>query len=519
VVPPARLRDIATGGASSVPLTSNKAVAIRSQLHAILDDGSSGLRIWRTDGTSAGTTMLGLPITPPPTGPGSDQMARYGERLVVVTPNGISITDGTPSGTQTLLSDNRPDQSKVKVMGDTIWFTRRDHLYQSNGTVAGTTQVPFVNPIPVREWEVLPNRIVFTNQNAVFSSDSIQPATLLVTGAGFPKLHRLREDLVIIQDVTGLRATDGSLAGTVELALGGISSQPLVLMGQQAFALTSQGVLATDGTPAGTRLIANLPPTMFVRKLVATRSQLYAVASTPATGTELWRVDGSTGQLVLVHDLVTGPESGVMDAAPMGDGELLFLSGGSPATGVEPFVTDGTATGLRLLADINPGQENSNPTLLGLASDKVYLIANDGVHGAELWVLPLSATGAAAVQPYGFGCHGSAGLPQLATTSPPSPGNTLGFQLDRVRGLALAILALGLQDGNMPLSGCDLLVNQPLGSQLGNANVNGAAQFALTLPATPAVLGLSLATQGLALDGLHPRGFAASQGLRLTVGY
>jgi hypothetical protein len=53
---------------------------------------------------------------------------------------------------------------------------------------------------------------------------------------------------------------------------------------------------------------------------------------------------------------------------------------------------------------------------------------------------------------------------------------------------------------------------------LGLASVGGAATFVLPIPNVPGLLGVSLTTQGFALDSATARGFAGSNGVFLVVG-
>ena len=68
----------------------------------------------------------------------------------------------------------------------------------------------------------------------------------------------------------------------------------------------------------------------------------------------------------------------------------LYFIAYSGASGVEMWSTDGTVAGTTLLKDINPGTTNAfnysvyNPHLT-VFNNKLFFVANDGVHGYELW--------------------------------------------------------------------------------------------------------------------------------------
>lgn len=50
-------------------------------------------------------------------------------------------------------------------------------------------------------------------------------------------------------------------------------------------------------------------------------------------------------------------------------------------------MSDGTETGTMMVADINPGKASSNPSIPVDVNGILYLTADDGIHGNELWKL------------------------------------------------------------------------------------------------------------------------------------
>ena len=55
--------------------------------------------------------------------------------------------------------------------------------------------------------------------------------------------------------------------------------------------------------------------------------------------------------------------------------------------GRELWQSNGTAAGTALVADINPGSAGSYPSSLTNINGTLFFSANDGVHGAEPWIL------------------------------------------------------------------------------------------------------------------------------------
>ncbi|HSP54187.1 MAG TPA: ELWxxDGT repeat protein, partial [Dehalococcoidia bacterium] len=133
----------------------------------------------------------------------------------------------------------------------------------------------------------------------------------------------------------------------------------------------------TDGTAQPVILSSDLPGF----RTVGTTT--FFVASTPATGTELWKTDGTAGA-ALVKDV--NPGSASSNSVPLADvdGVLLFLADDG-THGVELWRTDGTEAGTALVKDINPGGATSNPTSPTEGDGVLFFIADDGAHGSELW--------------------------------------------------------------------------------------------------------------------------------------
>lgn len=97
-----------------------------------------------------------------------------------------------------------------------------------------------------------------------------------------------------------------------------------------------------------------------------------------------WCLDPEAG---LVHrsfgvEIAPGRFAG-LDSAVLANGQVVFNQN-SAANGTEPWVID--AAGPRLLRDIYQGQASSAPHKLTVFGNLVAFVADDGVHGSELWV-------------------------------------------------------------------------------------------------------------------------------------
>ncbi|WP_239015187.1 HYR domain-containing protein [Archangium violaceum] len=68
------------------------------------------------------------------------------------------------------------------------------------------------------------------------------------------------------------------------------------------------------------------------------------------------------------------------------EGRLLFAASDARG-GLALWVSDGTETGTRMVGDIAPGARSSNPWIISRSGDAVFVGADDGIHGFELWRL------------------------------------------------------------------------------------------------------------------------------------
>jgi len=152
----------------------------------------------------------------------------------------------------------------------------------------------------------------------------------------------------------------------------------LILIGVVAGGLSSAAVpalaavisLASDVDPAG----SSSPSDFSVYN-----GQLYFRAQTSATGTEVFRFDGSTSQLAA--DLNPG-SNGSNPAGLTTWNDQLFLQATVPATGTELYQFDGVSF---QLTDIAVGAAHSTPSGFQSHKSALYFQADAGVLGAELY--------------------------------------------------------------------------------------------------------------------------------------
>jgi ELWxxDGT repeat protein len=111
---------------------------------------------------------------------------------------------------------------------------------------------------------------------------------------------------------------------------------------------------------------------------------LYLTPATEEHGQELWVSDGTPDGTRLLADLAPGPESSTPHHLRAVDGQLLFAAS-TPATGSELWATDGTPGGTRLLVDLAAAQHSGDPSEPTPLGDRILFAGHRDDVGRELF--------------------------------------------------------------------------------------------------------------------------------------
>ncbi len=163
----------------------------------------------------------------------------------------------------------------------------------------------------------------------------------------------------------------------------------------------------TDGTTEGTVLVKDIlsgvasSAPAFLTNVAGT---LFFSANSGTAGTELWKSDGTSSGTVLVKDIASGGSSSPFYLNNLG-GTLLFVANDGNS-GTELWRSDGTEEGTARVTDIFPGSsgafdlQRQQPTLRSMTifGNNAYFAANDGSHGVELWRSDGTAAGTSLVK-------------------------------------------------------------------------------------------------------------------------
>ena len=317
----------------------------------------SGPEPWVTDGTYRSARPL-RQIDPNPANPGSlytgptqNQFLEFAGRAWFPANDGsqgneLWATDGTTAGT-VLVGDLEPgpgssDPHGFVVGGRRMWFrattsTHGAEIWSSDGTASGTSL--FVDLVPGATGSE-PEDLVYAagllycrarDASGVLRMFSIDTATGVVqiasriafdppAGSEWQNAAALGRELVFLADAPG---------GTVEL-------------------------WATSGTASSARRLLDLGDVRRFaqrRGFVEHQGALYFVAESDQYGVELHRTDGTPLGTARVLDLNPGPDHGAARVLTSFGGHVYF-AGDDGARGEELYRTDGTEAGTELVADL-----------------------------------------------------------------------------------------------------------------------------------------------------------------------
>ena len=392
------------------------------QLFFIADNGVSGREPYVTDGTTI--TSLG-DINPGEahsntSGSNLGKAVSFGNSVIFTADNGLIgeefwITDGTPDGTRLLVDfyagELEPDIRNPVVINDQIWWTggtldTGDEPHVSDGTAFGTR---IVSDIVIGEGDSgaafytgLGDAVLFTvgvaSHRGLWVSDGTDTGTRLIAANIFASLDASAELNGVLYFPAGaspssdgngteLWRTDGTEAGTFEVIdidptrstsspNSSFPSNITNLDGTLIFSASDDvfgdELWASDGTRAGTRMIADINPD----RSNSNASDFGVVGGVAVFSAhdgddrKLFATDGTSAWQIATPDVDSFP-----NFQPIENGARLIFEA---RDGI--WVTDGTSAGTQLLIPLDNHEE------ILPVGDLIYFVHDDGVHGDELWV-------------------------------------------------------------------------------------------------------------------------------------
>ncbi len=382
------------------------------------DSGSGQSRIWKSDGTDAGTVpIVGSQNVVSPSG-----FTVVGSTLFFVALRGganstgaeLWKTDGTSVGTVLVRDINRGPtgsnpQSLVNV-GGTLFFVATTssgtELWKSNGTAASTVQV---RDIVVGVGSSYPQQLINSGGTLYFTANNLLNGTELWKSNGTSAGTVLVRDTVIgpsgsypsyLTDVAGtvffnsaaeLWKSNGTVASTISLTPGTpVNPRSLANFNATLYFSASDGsgteLWQSNGTVPGTTLLKDINPagSSDPSNPVVSGNTLFFTATTEAAGRELYKSDGTAIGTVLVKDILGGPYGSNLNSFAAASGKLFFAADNG-INGTELWVSDGTPVGTTITRDIDPTTVSANPNGSVVVGTTQYFVATTPTSGTELW--------------------------------------------------------------------------------------------------------------------------------------
>jgi ELWxxDGT repeat protein len=337
-------------------------------------DAVNGSTLWRTDGTIRGTRQVADPIPHGQRGWITDLFA-LGDRVLMKVYNveygaELWVSNGSAESTQ-LLRDIAPgvrssNPASVQRIGSIAYFFAFDGnataLWRTDGTPAGTSAVRSLHSGPSSQAlaRVLGDSLYFQS------------------GASERRLWR----------------SDGTAEGT--LAIGSYGTIIHMAAWQQELAFLTETKLGeaelwtSDGTAVGTKRLLALSEAgrvLSAADLFGGDDALYFTSWEAKEGYSLWRSDGTAAG--------TRQQSGLRPfygaTTHLLDGTTLYLSASEGSASPEIWRLAAIDSRAVQLSQIQPDKTGTTPEHLTFVGDTLFFVADDGVHGRELWRLRLPA--------------------------------------------------------------------------------------------------------------------------------
>lgn len=378
-------------GSISTPNSSypTDLVAVGGYVYFAANDGTDGVQLWRSDGTTAGTVMI-TDTNVSGGGMNPADLTNVNGRLYFTADDGtdgsqVWTSDGTTAGT-TMVTNLQPtsgaaDPSQLTTVGTSLFFT---------ATASTGVQLYAINAVGTANQQIL----AVTSASGGVSPTNLTNVNGTLFFTGYDTTHGNQ-----------LWRSNGSTATTGIVAIigpGTVSANPSYLTnvnGTLFFAANdvTHGVelWKSDGTSLGTTMVADINTTSTGASsnpadLINVNGELYFRATDGVHGAQLWKSDGTTAGTVMVAAINSGSVGSTPANLTTANG-YVFFTANDGVHGFELWQSDGTSAGTTLLADIYPGPPSSNPSDLTIAGSNLFSAANDGTHGVSLYAAPVPA--------------------------------------------------------------------------------------------------------------------------------
>jgi len=398
--------------------------------------------LWATDGSTAGTNLF-KDIYPGPHESAPRNLTVVNDKLFFSAEDEFHheelwVTDGTPEGTEMVkdivVGDLPSFPGHFAASNNILYFVPANgdsggELWRSEGTEASTQLVKDINPTGPAMDMFSTNRDIDgtlffvaddgSHGTEIWKTDGTEVNTVRVTDVNEDSGDSAPRDLVNFNSLLFFTATNGSsrniyfyendaisLLKDIPAGMSGGAPQGLTVSGNklyfkanknlEPYAIGGLELWVSDGTESGTAKIKDIHPDPNTSSqpgnLTDVNGILFFTADDGSHGVELWKSDGTAANTVLVKDINFGSDSSSPSSLTSLDGRVYFYAS-TPESGRELWQSDGTPEGTKLVADVNlgTGGSDSEGSEVGKSGSELFISANDGNTGEELWMLTDSA--------------------------------------------------------------------------------------------------------------------------------
>lgn len=355
---------------------------------------STGIELWRSDGTALGTELL-LDIAGGSTNSNPDSFFNLNGTMLFSafdTTHGRELwrTDGTDVGTERIFDIN-PTGSGLSistpftVIGNFAYFAANDgvnglELWKTDGTDTSTVMVADINP----DGDCNPTELTDWNGMLCFSADDG------VHGREIWVYNPATDDAHMALDLAP--GSDSSMPHNMLIADGTFFWEAYDATQHAVFSTSSPDFLTVD--VAGVITPAGVPEITDIDHLRRAGNFIYFTANDAnhaEDGTELFISNLTLTNIfpVNIHPGEIGSDPGVTDSSNIFnfvefDGIAYFTANDGVSTQAL-WKSDGTVLGTVLVSDNLPNVSLGNVRELVAAGNKLFFTANDGTNGRELW--------------------------------------------------------------------------------------------------------------------------------------
>jgi len=385
------------------------------------DKSESGL--WRSDGTEEGTyrvTSNTAEITY------AYDLTKVGNTLYFYATyqndRVLWRTDGTPEGSTIVKHNNQPivePDALIAVGNDLFYFLSNSQLWKTNGTDAGT-QLIKDNFTSYYDWNMksLNGYLLFyaadsstSNNTVLWRSNGTTAGTITLKDSNGnyisnARLHATSSTLYVIFDDKLYKSdTNSDTLTLLASAPNNSSFYTMEHIGETLYFIlqssTNTEIWSSNGTSATTSSLLSINNIIqqtysrSVEQLINVNGTLFFTANDSTYGYELWKSDLTQNGTAVIKNI----HKGAFSAYPlnlMSFRNELYFTAYSPQYNREIWKSDGTNEGTILLKNINDHAYESSldsDTLLFEHNDRTYFVADDGIHGEEIWVSDGSTEG------------------------------------------------------------------------------------------------------------------------------